>query len=571
MDNTKSAVFAEEKMMMKGYARYILPTMGGLLFGQLTPIVDTLCISIALGDTALSAMSTVNPVYYVLNIIACLGGIGGGVGLAKASGAGNKEKAGRVFTKTLVSLIVATLILSALFLFFMDPLLKALSATPENAPYAREYLIVLLVGSVFYVLQFAFTYILTDDNNPNLSMAGGIVAGAVNMIVDYVGMILLHGEIWVAAFGTVLGMFLGCLVFLLHLNKKDRMCRFVWRGDKRSEAGLVEIIKPGLPEAFTYVLITVQGLQANHILSTSLGTSGLGNAAIVENVEMIATILIAGISESALPIFASYYGEKNKDGINLLKRISLKLGEAALLPLVILLLACPQLMMWLFKTDDPVMISTLPFAIRITIVAQLFNMANEIFVSHLQSSDQEMKAVYARFIQGIVQIVAMVVFALFVPENSPWIANLLAYASVTMYFAFRCREFDGLTSREFQNISFSRGGEADGEAVLNWYEESKAYLASDEAEMVLDKMIRPFTDHLTREMRFLISFLVILKDDGAKGVVLRYDSKNDILGDSEDGVICDEEDEEGEEDDIYNECIRSEFNTMRRMMINFKS
>ena len=62
--------------------------------------------------------------------------------------------------------------------------------------------------------------------------------------------------------------------------------------------------------------------------------------------------------------------------------------------------------------------------------------------------------------------------------------------------------------------------------------------------------------------------MIISCEDGHRAAILRYDSRKDLMGGP------DNEDENGDEDEdsetIYNECIRSEFNYVRRMMINFE-
>ena len=68
-----------------------------------------------------------------------------------------------------------------------------------------------------------------------------------------------------------------------------------------------------------------------------MGTSGLGNATIVENIELIGTIFTSGVGEAVLPLFASYYGEENYGGLKLVKRSALVLGQIVMLPLVLFL------------------------------------------------------------------------------------------------------------------------------------------------------------------------------------------------------------------------------------------
>lgn len=251
---------SERIFIGKAYIRYIIPAALAMIFGQLAPLVDSVCVSAKLGDTALSAFSTVSPVYYFFNIIAVLGGMGGGIGIAKASGAGEKKRAGRMFTVAVIWTAAAAIVLSVLCIIFIDPILVFLCATAENTGYAKEYLLVLLAGMVFYVLEFAGAYILTDDNDPNLAMAGGIVMGIVNMIIDWTGLFVFDQGIWVTAFGTVFGAFCGVCVFLIHFCRKDRMCRFIFDRKGYEALKIKEIIMPGTPEALMYLIIVFQVL-----------------------------------------------------------------------------------------------------------------------------------------------------------------------------------------------------------------------------------------------------------------------------------------------------------------------
>ena len=557
---------AEEKMISKGYIRYAIPTTIALIFSQIAPLVDSYCISVVWGETALSAMSTVNPIYYFFNIISFLAGIGGGIGIAKAAGSGDKYMGGRVFTKVMIWMSAITLVLSALSLIFIDPILCALSTTPDNYEYAKEYLMVLLAGMVFYVNNMALTYILTDDNDANISMAGGIVSGVVNAVIDIVGIVLLHQGVWVAALGTVVGMLSGCLVFLLHMRKKDRICRFTKKRKGVEDVRLIKVISPGIPEACQNLLFVVQILQTNYILSASIGTSGLGNSAVIENLELIATIIIAGISESSLPMFASYYGEGNIDEVRMIKKKVLLIGEVLMMPFVISLLIYPQWLMNCFAIDEPLMLETLPRGIRIMALAQPASMINAILVSYMQSTDNEKKASISFFVQGIVQIAVMVVLAGVVPNDAPWIAACAAYVSVTVYFVVFCKQIRDIVNFEQKHILLMRGGIPDENELDKWYNDAKEHITEADSKILLEKLMVPYMNAVKNGARYTSSFMIIQKEDGHKSAILRYDSGNDVL--SEDGVLKDDEEEEAEA--IIGECVRSEFNYVRRWMINFE-
>ena len=144
----------ENRLIRHSSVRYIFPPMLGMIFAQIAPLVDGICVANSMGEEALSAIGTVGPYEYIFNMIAAFGGIGCGVLISRCSGSGEKAKAARIFTRTVLILIVLSVILSIAGIIFIDPLLKLLCATPENYDYAKTYLLIMLVGAVFPVFNF---------------------------------------------------------------------------------------------------------------------------------------------------------------------------------------------------------------------------------------------------------------------------------------------------------------------------------------------------------------------------------------------------------------------------------
>ncbi len=555
----------ENHLIRRSSIRYIFPPMLGMVFAQIAPVIDGICISGAMGEVALSALSTAAPISYVFNVIAALGGIGCGVVISRCSGAGEKDRAARVFTRGILLMVTITLLLSAGCVIFINPLLKVLCATAENFSYAKEYLLVTLAGAVFPVLNFAGDYILADDNNQNLAMAGDIVGAVVNIVIDFAGVYVFHFGIWVVAFGTVFGSFCCCLVYLLHFRKPDRLCRFVSPKRMEGDPNLFNIIKPGSAAAIMYCMYAMQILFQNYVLREEAGTSGLGNSAVMENLMLVLTIIIAGAANAAFPLASAYCGEQNRSGMLMAKRMLTRIGVLMLLPFVLILCVFPQLAILPYSIDDPVMLQSLPFAIRILSVSSLIMFIDELLIDYLSAIEEEGKANLAYIIQYLVQISLTLLLGRFFPMNAPWYAAMFAGIVLLIFLCFFCNHLSkGLNRFYRENLLLLTGGKLSPAVAESWKSDACGILTEEQMNLIDEKMLTPLLSAVPDGVCPDSSFTILEREDGRRAVILRYASKKDYL---EADRNLTEWDEDEDTEVTSDECIRSEFLGTRRLMI----
>ena len=554
----------ENRFIFHSSFRYVFPPMLGMIFAQIAPVVDGICVSNSMGEEALAAIGTTAPIGYVFNMIAAFGGIGCGVLLSRCSGSGEKAKAARIFTRTVLMMAVISVILSAAGIIFIDPVLKLLCATPENYSFAREYLLVTLAGAVFPVFNFAGDYILANDNNQNLAMAGDIVGAVVNMIVDFAGVFIFHCGIWVVAFGTVFGSFCCVLVYLLHFRKPDRLCRIVPLKRVPGDPGDLEIFKPGCAEAVMYCMFAVQLVVQNFVLRENAGTMGISNSAVIENLQLVITIIIAGATDAIFPMAAAYNGEQNESGMLMVKRMLTKVGFYMLLPLVVLLCTFPDLMIRPYGIDEPVMLETLPFAIRLISAGSLLTLIDTLLIDYLSAIEEEAKATLALIIQSVSQIIFTLLFNSHFGMNAPWYGMLLGGFFSLVYLCCFCSHLsEGIYKFHQKNLLLLTGGKLDGKLVEKCREESGKVLTGKELGIVEEQLFRPLMSSVKADGAPHTSFTILERKDGLHAVVLRCESKKGLIG-AEEAVPETQGDEEEFAHDV---CIRSEFLGAERLMI----
>lgn len=560
----------EDKLIRKSSFHYIIPAIVGLVFGQLSPVIGGICISTSLGEVPFSALSTVEPINLIFSAIGCLGGVGCGITISKCSGSGDKDIAARIFTRTMIGLGVATLVLSVLMAVCTDPLLKFLRATPDNLAFAREYLFVLLAGSLPTVFLFAGDYIVTDDNDPGVVLLANITAAIVNVVGNIVGMEVLHFHIGASAFAMVFGNLCGCLILSRHFKKKESLCRFVKPERKEGDPSMLSALKPGTPMAIMYIMFAIQMIVQNLVLGKESGTSGLGNSAVVDNLVLFLTIFTASVSEPVMPLVSSYFGEGNHCGTLLVKRSLYHLGLRILAPIVVFLVLFPQAFIALFSVQDPIMLETLPIAIRIVCINSLFTFTNDSLVSFLAASDREPLANVSYGIQIVVNIVATLGLANSLGMDAPWYGAMAANLCSCMFLLVAGRLFKGFVKEYPENAVLLTGGHTDAAQVQEWRTDTTKVLTQEQTDMVWKKVIEPFLASDDNKPDQICSYSVIRRDSGDMVAILRYGERMTLrqllLGEEGD----DEENAE-ELSHVYGECITSEFNTLGRKMINFEA
>ena len=251
-----------------------------------------------------------------------------------------------------------------------------------------------------------------------------------------------------------------------------------------------------------------------------------------------------------------------------MKRSALVLGQIVMLPFVLFLFLRPECLITLFSIEDPLMIKTLPSAIRITVITLYIIMTNSILTSCLQSTGEEKKASFSVILLAVVQITFTVLLSGIYPENAPWLAALIGNLCVFAYFVIFCKQFSDMGLHSADNICMITSGYSVKEEIEGFFNAAREFIAEKDAGLLWSSLFEPFLSAVRDGRKLPCSFLVLEKDNGGHSVILRYDSPKSII-ENDSMVEADAEDKE-ETEGLYNQCIRSEFNFVQRLMINFR-
>ena len=207
MENTNQ--FLGTERVGKLMRRYAVPCIISLLVGALYNIVDQIFIANAsyLGSYGNAANTVVFPLTVVALAIAVMIGDGCCAFVSISLGKGEVGEARKSVGSAVVLSVASSLVLTALYLGFADPIISMFGGTvnEETFQYAQEYFFYISLGIPFYMFGQAMNPVIRADGNPRFAMISTLAGAVLNIILDPIFIFECKWGMMGAAVATVLG------------------------------------------------------------------------------------------------------------------------------------------------------------------------------------------------------------------------------------------------------------------------------------------------------------------------------------------------------------------------------
>ncbi len=219
--NNQSFLVTERvgKLMRK----YALPCIISLLVAALYNIVDQIFIANAdyLGSFGNAANTVVFPLTVIALGIAVMIGDGTCAFVSISLGADNREDAHKGVGNAVLLCIISSVVLTAAYLIFMDPILTAFGGRVNDETFAcaQEYFFWIALGVPFYMFGQAMNPIIRSDGSPKFAMAATLSGAAANIILDPLFIYPMKLGMKGAAIATVVGQMLTAFLSIWYLTR----------------------------------------------------------------------------------------------------------------------------------------------------------------------------------------------------------------------------------------------------------------------------------------------------------------------------------------------------------------
>ncbi len=355
-DEKTQKLFAQEKM---GKLLFMMsfPVIIAVAISAVYNIVDTIFISRSVGILGVAGIGIGFPIQLLVNSIGLLLGLGGMSVISRALGAGKHEDACKTLGQTYVIGAIFYLLL-LLSLPFIDSIISALGANAEVAPYAREYLLVILPGSIFILTAISAGNLFMAQGKPALAMVQLVTGALLNIALDPLFIFVFDMGVTGAAIATVISQGVSLLLVLYFQFSKQtsltpKVNHFI-RIDPRLMGQIVVMGIPGfLQEVGVSILIVLVNNIINRIGAAST-TALLAIFGILNRLLLFIITPLIGIAQGFMPIAGFNYGAGNTERMKSAFVFSTISSVIVTLVIVTIVWIFPERTLSVFTTDPDI-------------------------------------------------------------------------------------------------------------------------------------------------------------------------------------------------------------------------
>lgn len=367
-DNKKAALELGTKPVGKLLMQYAIPAIIAMTASSLYNMVDSIFIGQGVGPLAISGLAITFP---LMNLSAAFGaavGVGASTFISVKLGQKDYDTAKHILGNTMTLNLIMGLGVGLVCLLFLDPILRFFGASDQTIPYARDYMVIILLGNVITHMYFGLNSVLRAAGKPKHAMSATIFTVVLNTILDPLFIYTFGLGIKGAAYATVLAQSLA-LIWQLYIFSRPKELLHFKRGTFRPQSNIIRnIIAIGLSPFSMNVCACIVVILINNSMVHYGSDLAVGAYGIANKVAFIFVMINMGVNQGMQPIAGYNYGAMRYDRLMKVVKYSIIAATAIMTTGFIIAMTIPGPCARLFTTD-PTLIDLSAKGIRYIMVA----------------------------------------------------------------------------------------------------------------------------------------------------------------------------------------------------------
>lgn len=312
-DNKQATLELGTKPVGQLLMQYALPAIVAMTASSFYNIIDRAFIGQVVGPEAIAGLGITFP---FMNLSAAFGaavGVGASTCISVKLGQRDYKTAQYLLGNTVTLNLIIGFLFMAVCLVFLDPILRFFGASDVTLPYAREFMIVILLGNIITHMYFGMNAVLRAAGKPRHAMYATLFTVGMNILLVIAFVWWFRWGIRGAALATVTSQTIAlCWQMWVFSDKRELL--HLRKGIYKLKINLVKNIisigiSPFLMNATSCVIVIVM----NNQFVRYGGDMAVGAYSIANSVVMVLFMFVMGMIQGMQPIVGYNYGAEHFD------------------------------------------------------------------------------------------------------------------------------------------------------------------------------------------------------------------------------------------------------------------
>ncbi|SHE98286.1 MATE family efflux transporter [Clostridium fallax] len=342
-----------------------LPAIIAQLVNVLYNIVDRIFIGrIPNGDVAMAGVGVAFPIIMIISAFSAFIGMGGAPLAAIKMGEKDNDGAEKIMSNSFSMLIIIGLILTIGFLIFKDPILWAFGASEGTIVYAKDYLTLYLIGTVFVQISLGMNPFINTQGFAKISMVTVMIGAAINIILDPIFIFVFGMGVKGAALATILAQIVSAIWVLFFLFGKGSILKIKSKYLTPDVKVIFNIMALGVSPFIMQATESLVLISLNNKLQLYGGDLAVGAMTIMSSILQIILLPLMGLSQGAQPIISYNFGAKSLERVKKTFKLLLTSCLIYTVGMWFLLMVFPEVFVGIFN-NKPELVQITSWSIRI--------------------------------------------------------------------------------------------------------------------------------------------------------------------------------------------------------------
>ena len=426
MNEKEFAVLPIRKIFFKAS----IPNVLSMVFSSVYIIADGIFVGSYIGGDALAAINLLMPLLMIVFALSDMIAIGSSVNVSIFLGEGNIKKARRIFSSSVLIIMLIGGIFSLAGFVFGKQLIFKFIKDSSLAQCAYSYSEVFFLFLPFIMPLFAMDNFLRVCGRARYSMWVNIIVSMLNIALDWLFIAKMKLGIEFSAYASVVSMLLGAVFSFAPFFTKKITLHFSKPIIYLKE--FAAIVYNGSSEFLSRIAGSVMAAIANTLLLSLAGATAVASYGIVMYIDTLMIGILYGILDSIQPTVSYNLGAKRKDRALGFFNLSCMVSSAFSIFCMLAILFFRRELAYLFAKNDVEIIKMTSAALLLFIPSYLFTWFNMVTGTFLTAMDKPKESL---IIMGAnICIFPLLSFSLLVPILGVYGVFLTSFFSSFMTF-----------------------------------------------------------------------------------------------------------------------------------------